>query len=273
MRAPPPCPVGGGSRLWNATNCFAYRRYVSRVFAATPRRNRSCSIRSRTSPIARLHGLATSPMDGLNPQRRSDEAAVPLNVAMSLSRATSGLPRSGFVQTDFCAIRCRSASSGAPRPPSLPSGRATMGFTECGSRWRDQSAGPQRLNRSGRPGWRARPAARGGRPAPAARPPAPPGGLLASWSSWGGPQAPRAWRPARPAGGPPQPPPLPTRLATPSNGAPTFLAPPRVIIGHVCLWYVQSRHRLGDGRLRRRQRWDVRVSRSARSAGPPRLSW
>ena len=48
-------------------------------------------------------------MDGLNPQRRSDEAAVPLNVAMSLSRATSGLPRSGFVQTDFCAIRCRSA--------------------------------------------------------------------------------------------------------------------------------------------------------------------
>ncbi|MBK7156264.1 MAG: hypothetical protein IPH72_31590 [Sandaracinaceae bacterium] len=48
-------------------------------------------------------------MDGLNPQRRSVEAAVPLNVAMSLSRATSGLPRSGFVQRVFCAIRCRSA--------------------------------------------------------------------------------------------------------------------------------------------------------------------
>lgn len=78
-------------------------------------------------------------MDGLNPQRRSVEAAVPLNVAMSLSRATSGLPRSGFVQTGILRNTLSVSARGRRQLTLTPGALRGPGVTNARWEVRDEN--------------------------------------------------------------------------------------------------------------------------------------
>jgi hypothetical protein len=75
-------------------------------------------------------------MDGLNPQRRSDEANAPMLRVMPLSRATSGLPRSGFVQHLIYEIEPKISAHEGPFASSGWHERPSMSeFDLDGARW------------------------------------------------------------------------------------------------------------------------------------------